>query len=226
MTLLRVKVDSKEINRIVNNAVSYSYGFLQGTEIDQILFNQKLAEFTTEALEKYIDSKARMNPEELHHVYEWNKAGSPSARLFKITPKASKRVISFTGKFLSSKSVSDESTEPFVNKANIMENAIAITIEPKNADVLAFTVDGETVFSATSIYIANPGGDEVAGSFGRTIEQFFLEYFTNGLLNPFLKKFAIASEYTQSFPAGAKTGFTAGVQAGKRYINPVRMTTE
>ena len=226
MTLLRVKIDSKEINKVMGNAISYSYGFLDGIELDQILFNERLADFTVEALNKYIDSRARVNPEALHHIYEWNQVGNDSSRLFQITPKVSKRVLTFTGKFLPSKTVSDESTEPFVNKANIMENSIAITIEPKNSDVLAFTIDGETVFSTKSIYIANPGGDEVAGSFGRTVEQFFSDYFTNALLKPFLKQLQTADEYSKSFAVGTKVGNSAGIKAGRNYINSARMTIE
>ena len=32
----------------------------------------------------YIDAKARINSRSLHHVYEWNRAGEKSARLFKL----------------------------------------------------------------------------------------------------------------------------------------------
>ena len=199
---------------------------MDGIEINQILFNERLAEFTVEALNKYIDSRARVNPEALHHVYEWNQSGKESARLFQITPKVSKRVLTFTGKFLPSRTASNESAEPFVDKANIMENAISITIEPKNSDVLAFTVDGETVFSTTAIHIANPGGDEVAGSFGRTVEQFFSDYFTNALLKPFLKQLQTPSEYYKSFSVGAKVGNSVGIKAGRDYINSARMTIE
>ena len=32
----------------------------------------------------YIDSQARTKPKTLHHVYEWNKVGNKSGRLFKL----------------------------------------------------------------------------------------------------------------------------------------------
>jgi len=32
----------------------------------------------------YIDAQARVNPQSLHHVYEWNKVGNSGSRLFKL----------------------------------------------------------------------------------------------------------------------------------------------
>jgi hypothetical protein len=73
--VLYAKVDSKQINSILTNTVKYSYGFLDGVEMDQILFNQKLGEFTVDALNKFVDSQARANPDSLHHVYEMKVEG-------------------------------------------------------------------------------------------------------------------------------------------------------
>lgn len=219
MKLLSVKIDSKQVNKILGNSVSYSYGFLDGVDIQQIEFNKDLGEFVTEALYKYIDSKARMNPEELHHVYEWGQTGVPSARLFQFSSKSSKRVITFTGKFLKSKSVSDTSEVPFTDKANVMENSIDIVIEPKDSDLLAFQSNGETFFTTKSIYIENPGGDAVAGSFGRTVEDFFSNYLTNAFMKPFIDKLSNPVEYTRDFAAGTKNGRSTGVKAGKKYLN-------
>lgn len=205
------------VNKILENAVSYSYGFLDGIDMDQILLNEKLGDFIVEALNKYIDSQARMNPEALHHVYEWNQVGSSGARLFEIKSKASKRVITFDGKFLPSRSISDTSTVPFVNKAEIMENGISVTIEPNNG-VLAFEDNGEMVFTASSIYIAHPGGDAVAGSFGAVVEDFFNNYLTKAILMPFLQKLGYPIEYSQNFPAGTKSGRNIGVSTGRKYL--------
>lgn len=224
--MFRAKFDSKEINKILNNTVSYSYGFLKGIDIEQIEFNQRLGEFTVDAFGKYMDSRARMNPQAFHHIYEWNKVGQKSSRLFRIDVKATKRKIHFTGEFLPSKSISSESSEAFVNKANIMENAIQITIEPKNADVLAFEYEGETVFSMGPILIANPGGDEVAGSFGNASEDFFSNYFTNALLKPFMKKLETPKEFKEYFSSGAKAGSSAGISAGRKYISSAKAVIE
>jgi hypothetical protein len=214
--LLNVRFDAKEFTKVLKNSVSYSKGFLDGVNIQTIEFNKELGNFTIEVLNKYIDSRAKANPMSLHHVYEWNQVGNPSARLFEITSTASKNLIKFSGHFLSSTSVSSNSDEPFTDKANVMENAIEITIEPKNSDFLAFEVDGETVFTRNAIHIAHPGGDAVAGSFGSTVDDFFSSYFTNAFLKPFLEKLSIAKEYTDSFSANASS--SAGINAGKKYL--------
>lgn len=216
--MFTVKFDSKEVNRILGNAVSYSYGFLEGVEVDQILFNKVLANYTKEALELYIDAQARVNPDALHHVYEWDMVGSPSGRLFEFTTTASKRIIKFSGRFLPSSSISETSTEPFTNKAEIMENSIDIIIEPKNSDVLVFENEGQTVFTTNSIYIANPGGDAVAGSFGRIVDDFFNNYFTNALLRPLMKQLSSPREYEKYFKSGTKGGRSTGVSAGRAYL--------
>lgn len=220
MNLLRVRIDSKEVNRKLNNAVSFSYGFLDGIDLEQIVFNQMLGEYTVDALNNYIDSHARMDPQSLHHVYEWGQTGSESARLFDIKSKASKRVIHFTGKFLPSKTSSGPYSEPFVNKADIMENGISVTVSPVKADYLAFEDDGEVVFTANSVFIEHPGGDFVAGSFGRTVDSFFNTYFTNSLIQPLIADLSRANEFAQGFPSGVNGGGrAAGIKAGRKYLD-------
>lgn len=212
---------------MLENAVSYSYGFLEGTETDQIIFNKRLGEFTVDALGKYIDSRARANPNAFHHIYEWNATGQESSRLFRIKSTASKRIIKFSGEFLKSKSISENSKEPFSDKATIMENGIGITIEPKSSNVLAFEMDGETVFTTKAIYIDHPGGEEVAGSFGNAVEDFFSSYFTNALLKPFIQSLSNPKEYNEMFPSGVKNGGkSTGVKAGKKYMNSAKAVIE
>jgi hypothetical protein len=206
------------LNSILNNAVSYSYGFLDGVDIEQIVFNQELAKYTIEALNKFIDSNARMSPEALHHVYEWGQVGNAGSRLFQLKSKVSKRVIHIYGDFLPSKSVSGENSEPFVNKAEVMENGISVTIEPVNSDVLVFEDEDGLVFTSDSIYVEHPGGDSVAGSFGRVVDEFFEVYFTNSLLRPFIASLGNPVQYAQSFAAGTRGGASVGVRAGRKYL--------
>ena len=217
--MLSVKIDSMQLNKTLNNVVGYSDGFLKGIDMKKIEFNKEVANFTSAALGKYIDAQARMNPLRLHHVYEWGKSGNQASRLFEFDTMVSGRTIHFTGKFLPSKSVSDTSNEPFIDKANIMENSIQVVIEPKNSDVLVFESNGETVFTTNAIYIDHPGGDEVAGSFGETVNDFFENYFTHGLLKPLIDKLSTAREFTASFSSGAKSGSNVGINAGKQYLN-------
>jgi len=224
--LLKLKIDSKEIDSILKNSIEYSYGFLDGIELNRISYMRFLGGFVVEALGKYIDSRARINPSSLHHVYEPGQTGNESARLFKMTANASKSTIRISGVFTASSQPSENGGEPFINRAEIMENGIEIVIAPKNSDVLAFEIDGETVFSTSAIYIANPGGDAVAGSFGRTAESFFNEYMTNAILKPALNKLNNPKEFSQFFSQGTKGGRSVGVTAGRKYFRDLGMTID
>lgn len=217
-----VKFDTKDLNKILKNSVQYSRGFLEGAEMNMIVFNKKLSDIAAEALKKYIDTKARMSPESLHHVYEWNRVGDPTARLFEIDCSATKNTITLFGKFLPSSSISDSSEEPFRDKANIMENKIAIEVEPRSADFLAFDVAGEPVFTTKSVFVANPGGDQVAGSFGRTVEEFFDVYFNTTFLRQsgIFDSISNPKEYGQYFSEGAnRGGRSSGLNAGRKYMD-------
>jgi len=219
--VIRTKFDLTDFNKKTNNLVAYSNGFLRGIQENRQKFNLQLGEYSLDILNKFIDTKARMSPDQLHHVYEWGQVGSPAGRLFDIKASATQTSIVFYGNFLPSKSVSDTSSEPFVQKAEIMENAIMIEITPKSSNVLAFEIDGEAVFSTDSIHIANPGGDAVAGSFGETVSDFFDNYYTNTVLmqSGILQKLSNPLEYAQSFAAGVSGGgFSVGRSAGKRYL--------
>jgi hypothetical protein len=222
--VIRVKMDTIELSNVLKNTVKYSQGFLKGVELDRIRFMVELAQYIKETLDLYIDAQARGNPSALHHVYEWGQVGSQSGRLFEIDAIPSLEIIRFSGKFLPSSSISDTATEPFVDKANIMENAISITISPRFSDYLVFEDGGQTIFTMNEITIAHPGGDGVAGSFGRTVESFFGNYLTNAIMQPFLRDLATAEEYVQYFPQGAKGGgFSVGVKAGKLYLSSAGM---
>jgi hypothetical protein len=225
--MLSVKVDSRKVNKILENATSYSYGFIDGVEASGVNFNDRLGEFTVQALYKYIDSKARVSPERLHHVYEWDMVGKPSGRLFDFTYRPYKKSIRFTGNFLQSSSISENSTEPFANKAKVMEDQIQIVVTPRDSEYLAFELDGEMVFTTNTIYIDHPGGDAVAGSFGKTVGDFFDNYFKLALLKPFLNDLKTAEEFSQMFASGARGGGrSAGNRAGKKYMTKTGMIVE
>ena len=91
---------------------------------------------------------------------------------------------------------------------------------------MAFEVSGQTVFTMNSVYIANPGGDAVAGSFGRVVEEFFSVYFTRMLLKPFLDELSTAEEFVQYFAQGARSGYPVGVKAGQRYLDSAGVIIE
>lgn len=202
--------------KTLNDTVNYSRGFLDGIEMNRLQFNRILGGYTAEALGEYIDSKARMNPKSLHHVYEWNQTGNKGSRLFRINVKALVNSITFEGNFLQSSSETD-SGHVFSNKAEVMENKISVIVTPKISPVLVFEDDGETIFTPNSVYIANPGGDEVAGSFGRVVDEFFESYFTASILSGILADLQTPDEFSRYFTQGA--GRSAGVRAGRKYFN-------
>jgi len=216
--MIRTKIESKELQKIMNNTVRYTEGFLSGIELNRTEFNKILGGFTAESLGMYIDSKARMNPESLHHVYEWKQVGKKGARLFNINVDASKYSIKFSGNFKPSSKPASDSGQIFYNKAEVMENSIGVTVAPKNSSVLVFQDNGETVFTTNSIYIAHPGGDAVAESFGKTVEEFFNTYFVLSILDPLMKKLKNPAEFSKMYPQGARSGRSAGVLAGRKYF--------
>lgn len=219
--MISIKFDTREFNKVLNNSIEYSKGFLEGINLSKLSFNRVLGGYTVEALGEYIDSKARMNPQSLHHVYEWNAVGNKGSRLFKISVSATNNFITFNGSFLPSKSVNDGSLEPFINKAEVMENAISITVEPKNSDYLVFESNGETVFTTKEIIIDEPGGPEVAGSFAAAVEEFFNYYFTNSILQNLMKQLSSPKEFAQFFSSIKNNGKAPGVLAGKKYYRVV-----
>jgi hypothetical protein len=219
--MISVGFDTKELSKTLNNVVAYTHGFTSGVKSAQITFNRELAIFVEEALKRYIDAKARGNPEALHHVYEWDMVGSPSGRLFEFSVNTSQNFISFVGSLLPSRTVSGTSTEPFVDKAVIMEKQITITIDPENSDFLAFEDDGELIFTSESIVIDTPGGSAVGGSFEAVVREFFNSYLTVGLLKSsgIFDKLRYAKEYSRRFAQGARTGASPGFLAGKEYLS-------
>lgn len=217
-----VNFDTRSFNKTMRNAVAYSMGFVDGVESSKMKFNAELAAYTKVALYKYIDVRAKADPTSLHHIYEPGMVGSEQGRLFEFDAMPAVNKIIFQGRFLPSTRVPNNGGDPFTDRANIMENQIGIVIAPKNADFLAFEDDGEMVFTTKTIYIAHPGGDAVAGSFGKTIDTFFSNYFTNAILAPIMNKLQQPTEYSQSFARGASGGGKSlGFKVGRNYLDVI-----
>lgn len=219
--MLTVNINDLDLKMVMKNTVNYSYGFLEGIDIEKIQYNRFLGGFTVEALGKYIDSKARMNKQALHHVYEWDKVGSENARLFRFNVNANKYTINISGDFLPSKTKRAKSSEPFINKASVMESGISVVIEPKKSEVLAFEDNGELVFTTKAIRVEHPGGDEVSGSFGRVVDEFFNVYYTNYILNALMADMQTASEFIKYFNRGSTR--LLGIKAGREYLSVTGM---
>ena len=82
---MRAVFNSAQFKKEMSNIVDYSMGFLEGIQRGKTIFLKTVGLETVELMKEFIDSNARVNPDMLHHVYEWNQTGSPSARLYDIS---------------------------------------------------------------------------------------------------------------------------------------------
>ena len=218
---------TKSFEKQIDNIIKYSSGFLDGVQKGKTSFLKTLGQATITSMAQYVDAQARSNPSALHHIYEWNRVGSPSARLFDLQYTISNLGLSIGGTFSQSRTVKDDSNVPFYDKAKIMEKGIPVTITPKKR-VLAFEVGGNTVFTPNSVTVNNPGGNEVQGSFENTIDEFIRFYFKQSFLRAsgiydYIKKPVL---YKKEFKSGAKLGRSKGFQTGFRWIANVKIGVE
>jgi hypothetical protein len=225
---MRVVTNSKQFELQMNNIVKYSMGFLDGVERGKTIFLKNLGAGTIKALAAYVDVSAKGNPRALHHIYEWYQTGSPSARLFDLDYTVSNLWLSITSTFKQSRTIKEDSNEPFYNKASIMERGIPITITPKRSSVLVFEEGGNTIFTKNPVTVRNPGGDEVQGSFEKTVDEFILRYFKQSFLRAsgiydYIKKPVL---YKKNIKAGSKLGKSKGIDTGFRWIANAKIGVE
>lgn len=225
---MQVSVDTKLFEKQLNNIVNYSFGFLEGIDSGKRIFLDNLGKGTIQALGAYIDTNAKLNQQALHHVYEWYKTGSPSARLFDLNYIVSGLGLSLGGTFKQSRSLAQDSHTPFYNKARIMEDGMPVTIRPKSSGVLVFKDAGETVFSKKAITVENPGGNKVVGSFEQIIDEFMMRYFKQSFLKAsglfdYISKPIL---YKKELAAGAKVGKAKGISTGYKWIVNAKVGVE
>lgn len=212
--------NSKKFKKEMNNIMNYSLGFLDGVQKGKTPFLRSLGINAVEIMKQFVDSNARVNPEMLHHIYEWNRTGSPAARLYDISFTTSNIGLSFKSSFRQSESIQDGSKAPFYDKARIIENGVAVTIRPKSSEVLAFEEDGEMVFTKKPIRVNNPGGEAAQGGFERTLDLFFDKYFSQS----FLRTSGVAQYlenpevYKKNLRAGKARGRSKGVSVGYVWV--------
>ena len=225
---MRVSLESKSFAKQMENVIQYSYGFLDGMQKGKKVFLDNLGKGTIEALALYVDSSARGNPNALHHVYEWYQTGSPNARLFDLDYTVSNNGLTFSSNFKQSRTLKEDSNEPFYNKAYIMENGIPVTITPKRSSVLVFEEGGQTVFTKRSVTVRNPGGISVEGGFERTIDEFMIRYFKQSFLRAsgiydYINKPVLYKKYLN---AGSKNGRSKGIDVGYKWIANAKVGVE
>jgi len=217
---MRAVFNSNQFKKEMNNIVNYSVGFLEGVQKGKTVFLKNLGMETVEVMKEFIDSNARVNPEMLHHIYEWNQTGSPNSRLYDISYTTSNLGLSFRSSFSQSTSIKDGSRTPFYDKARIMEYGIPVTIRPKVAQVLAFEDGGETIFTQGPVRVDNPGGMQVEGGFEKVFDMFFNRYFSQAFLrvSGIAKYLENPQVYKKDMQAGKKMGRTKGLSTGYRWI--------
>ena len=215
-----VKFNTVAFRKDMKNIVDYSIGFLDGVQKGKTAFFRTLGLETVELMKEYIDSNARVNPEMLHHVYEWNQTGNPDGRLYDLDYTVSNLGLSFKSTFKQSTSIKDGSRVPFYDKARIMENGIPVVIKPKVAQALAFEVDGAEVFTKQPVEVLNPGGTAVQGGFEKIFDSFFNRYFTQAFLRTsgIAKYLENPKAYKKNLSAGKKLGKSKGIETGYRWI--------
>lgn len=217
---MRAVFNSNQFKKEMNNIVNYSVGFLEGVHKGKTVFLKTLGLETVELMKEFIDSNARVNPQMLHHIYEWNQTGRPNARLYDISYTVSNLGLSFRSSFSQSTSIKDGSRTPFYDKARIMEEGIPVVIRPKVAQVLAFEDNGETVFTQGPVRVDNPGGTEVQGGFEKVFDMFFNRYFSQAFLrvSGVAKYLENPQVYKKDMQSGKKMGRTKGASTGYRWI--------
>lgn len=212
--------NSKKFKKEMNNIMKYSVGFLDGVQKGKTPFLRSLGVDAVEIMKQFVDSNARVNPAMLHHIYEWNRTGSPAARLYDINFTVSNIGLSFKSSFRQSESIQDGSKTPFYDKARIIENGLSVVIKPRSSEVLAFEEDGEMVFTKKPIRITNPGGVEAQGGFEQTMDLFFNKYFSQS----FLRTSGVAQYlenpvvYKKNLRAGKARGRSKGISTGYTWV--------
>jgi hypothetical protein len=217
--MLSLVIDSKQFQKEIDNIMKYSTGFIEGVHKGKSALYVALAPKIAEMASQFVDVNARMSPELLHHIYEWEKVGSPQARLFDIDYKITGIGITFTSSLKQSESIKNGSNVPFYNKAKIMEEGIGVTIKPKKASALRFEIDGQEVYTSREVTVDNPGG-QTRGQFENVLNNFFGVYFRQSFLNSsgLLQYFKTPNVYKKNLPSAKRGGRSLGLKTGYQWV--------
>ena len=218
---MKLVIDDKRFMREMNNFVAYAEGFLDGAHIGKPMLLRNIGEELKVLASEYIDSSASVDPQSLHHVYEWYRVGSPSARLFDINYAVVNGGLTIGATLTQSSSIPNGSNVPFYNKAKIMESGVPVTITPVNSEVLRFEQDGATVFTRNSVTVDNPGGEATAGSFEATLKEFFTMYLSQSMMfaSGLGERLRNPIDFKKNAGAGKRGGRAVGVRTGQAWIS-------
>lgn len=214
-----ISVNTADATTKLNNASQYTTGFGDGVPAGLPLLLHKIGVTVVEMIGLFLDAMAAGNKDALHHIYEWGQSGSAGGRLFDFDYAVGGNTVSFSGNLTQSSSIAPTANRPFYNKAEVMESGQAVTIDPVDAEMLAFNVGGRTVFHPGTITVTRPGGGGTVGQFANYTDIFFSRYVTQSFLAPLLSDLSTAEEFVASWAAGVNGGgYGTGFAAGKDYI--------
>lgn len=196
-----VKIDGVKAIKMLNNVVKYSDGFIKETKAKQGYVASKLAGASIEGFYDFLDMTARTDPEMLHHIYEWREVGVPEARLVELKKITSGKNVLIESDFLMSFSIPEGGSEPFDQKAYIMENQIEVEPMAKDAKAMHFSWNGEEYFRTGPLVVVNPGGEATRDGFLKVFKVFYDTYLDNVYLNAigFYDHFSDARRYSLNF---------------------------
>lgn len=208
-----IRFDSKEAMQVMNNIVDYSEGFIKETKAKESTVASRLGKISIEEFYEYLDSLARTNPGMLHHIYEWGQVGNPEQRLIELQQILRGSESEINAEFLPSFSIPEGGSEPFSEKATIMEEGVPVVIQATEAKALFFEINGEEFFRAGPIVIENPGGEEARGSFVAAFEEFYNSYFEQVYLRSirFYEHFSSSPDYKRNFGPASKSTSAASI---------------
>lgn len=216
---MRVVFNSKTFKKDMNNIMNYSFGFLEGAKRGKTAMYASLGPQIAEYASQFVDANARISPDLLHHIYEWDQVGSPNSRLFDIDFTVSNIGLTFKTSLRQSKSIKEGSNVPFYDKARIMEDGVSVIIKPRKAKVLAFDIDGQEVFTPNPVVVANPGG-QTRGQFENVINNFFGVYFRQSFLRAsgLQDTLKYPKVYNKNLSAGKRSGRSVGIKTGFQWV--------
>lgn len=223
-----VKTNTKMFEKQMQNIVDYSIGFLEGAKNGKTQFLENLGEGIVFALGQYIDVMAKSNPKALHHIYEWNNVGSPSARLFDLSYRVNGLGLTLGSRFKQSRTVSEDMTVPFYNKARIMEDGTSVRIVPTGNKPLKFNTGSGEIFTKNAVTVDNPGGDLVVGAFSSTVDEFISKYLSQSFLRSsglydYIEKPVL---YKNNIRSGSRFGRSKGIETGFSWITHATIGVE
>lgn len=231
MPSLNIKSDA---SNIIQNATAYMQGIAQAPNTPAV--NNEIGVAITaiahRSLSRFIDTEARLSPSSMHHVYEWNQVGKPLGRLWKLNSTYKTGTITLSTNFKQSRTFvpiknGTSRRSKFTFKADVMEKGRSVRITPKKAEALFFySSSGDPVFipKGRSVVVKSPGGKQVRGAFGKTMDRFKVSNNLNIDIEAsgIIKRLELAQKMAASQTILGLSGSSKSMMAGIATANTAR----